>query len=164
MDCPIAVHSLRLLDPDADPRIVLIYYLFPLSYLPGLNAGLNSVSALLLIYGYLHIRRGRIVAHQLCMLSAFGTSVLFLISYFVYHYNVGSVPFEGRGWVRPVYFSILISHAVLAVAIVPIVLFTLSLALRGKFDKQRRVARWTLPLWLYVSVTGVIVYGMLYWL
>lgn len=98
------------------------------------------------------------------MLSAFGTSVLFLISYLVYHYNVGSVPFEGRGWVRPVYFSILISHAVLAVAIVPIVLFTLSLALRGKFDKQRRVARWTLPLWLYVSVTGVIVYGMLYWL
>ena len=98
------------------------------------------------------------------MLSAFGTSVLFLISYLVYHYNVGSVPFEGRGWIRPVYFSILISHVVLAVAIVPMALLTLSRALRGKFDKHKRVARWTLPLWLYVSVTGVIVYGMLYWL
>ena len=104
------------------------------------------------------------VAHQLCMLSAFCTSVLFLISYLIYHYYVGSVPFEGEGWIRPVYFSILISHAILAVAIVPMVLLTLGRALRGTFEKHRRVARWTLPLWLYVSVTGVVVYGMLYWL
>ncbi len=138
--------------------------MFPLSYLPHLNAGLNSLSLLLLVYGYRHIRRGRIVAHQLCMLGAFCTSALFLISYLIYHYNVGSVPFEGQGWIRPVYFSILISHAILAVTIVPMALITLKRALKGNFDRHKRIARWTLPLWLYVSVTGVIVYGMLYWL
>lgn len=138
--------------------------MLPISYLPSINAGLNSASALLLVYGYFHIRHGRIVAHQLCMLSAFGTSALFLISYLIYHYYVGSVPFEGQGWIRAVYLSILISHAVLAVVIVPLVLITLTQALKGKFERHKRIARWTLPLWLYVSVTGVIVYGMLYWL
>ncbi len=134
----------------------------PLSYLPGINASLNSASALLLVIGYLLIRRGRVSAHRVCMLSAFATSTLFLVSYLTYHYQVGSVPFEGRGWVRPLYFSILISHTVLAAAIVPLVLVTLVRALRGKFERHRRIARWTLPIWLYVSVTGVVVYWMLY--
>ncbi len=96
------------------------------------------------------------------MLCALSTSVLFLISYLVYHFQVGSVSFEGQGWIRPLYFSILISHTVLAVANVPLVLITLVRALGEKFDKHRRIARWTLPLWLYVSVTGVVVYWMLY--
>jgi putative membrane protein len=137
--------------------------LIPLSYLPTVNAGLNAASALLLVCGYLHIRRGRIVAHQLCMLSAFSTSALFLISYLTYHYYVGSVPFQGEGWSRIVYFSVLISHAILAVAIVPMALVTLGRALKGNFARHKRIAQWTLPLWLYVSVTGVMVYGMLYW-
>jgi uncharacterized membrane protein YozB (DUF420 family) len=138
--------------------------LIPLSYLPGINASLNSVCALFLVIGYLLIRRGYVKAHRLCMLSAFATSTLFLVSYLTYHYQVGSVPFEGRGWVRPLYFSVLIPHTVLAAAIVPLVLVTLVRALRGRFERHRRIARWTLPLWLYVSVTGVVVYGMLYWL
>ncbi len=96
------------------------------------------------------------------MLAAFTTSSLFLLSYLVYHYNVGSVPFRGQGWIRTVYFAILISHTVLAVLIVPLVLITLTRALKGNFDRHRRIARWTFPLWLYVSVTGVIVYWMLY--
>ncbi|MCZ6563649.1 MAG: DUF420 domain-containing protein [Deltaproteobacteria bacterium] len=98
------------------------------------------------------------------MLSAFATSTLFLVSYLTYHYQVGSVPFEGRGWVRSLYFSVLIPHTILAAAIVPLVLVTLVRALRGRFERHMRIARWTLPLWLYVSVTGVAVYGMLYWL
>ena len=102
------------------------------------------------------------MAHRLCMLSAFATSSLFLISYLTYHYQVGSVPFQGRGWIRFVYFAILISHTILAAAIVPLVLLTLARALRGRFDRHKRIARWTLPLWLYVSITGVIVYWMLY--
>lgn len=96
------------------------------------------------------------------MLSAFTTSTLFLISYLAYHFQVGSVPFRGQGWIRVVYFTVLISHTVLAVVIVPLVLVTLTRALRGSFDRHKRVARWTLPLWLYVSITGVIVYWMLY--
>ena len=102
------------------------------------------------------------MAHRLCMLSAFTTSALFLVSYLTYHYQVGSVPFQGRGWIRFVYFAILISHTILAAAIVPLVLLTLTRALRGRFDRHKRIARWTLPLWLYVSITGVIVYWMLY--
>lgn len=102
------------------------------------------------------------MAHRLCMLSAFSASVLFLISYLIYHYQVGSVSFRGRGWIRGVYFTVLISHTSLAVVIVPLALVTLSRALRGSFDRHKRIARWTLPLWLYVSVTGVIVYVMLY--
>lgn len=102
------------------------------------------------------------MAHKLCMLSAFTASSLFLISYLTYHYQVGSVPFKGQGWLRVVYFSVLISHTVLAAVIVPLVLMTFTRALRGSFDRHKRIARWTLPLWLYVSVTGVLVYWMLY--
>jgi uncharacterized membrane protein YozB (DUF420 family) len=136
--------------------------LIPFSSLPGLNAVLNSASALLLLSGYVFIRRGRVAAHRRCMLAALGTSALFLISYLVYHYHVGSVAFTGQGWIRRVYFTILISHTSLAVAIVPLVLITVSRALRSRFDRHKRIARWTLPLWFYVSVTGVIVYWMLY--
>jgi len=136
--------------------------LIPVSSLPSVNAALNSASALLLIAGYLFIRNKRVRAHKACMLAAFTTSSLFLLSYLVYHYNVGSVPFRGQGWIRTVYFAILISHTVLAVLIVPLVLITLTRALKGNFDRHRRIARWTFPLWLYVSVTGVIVYWMLY--
>ena len=130
--------------------------------LPGLNAILNSTSATLLTAGYFCIRARRVTAHKVCMVSAFFVSTLFLISYLVYHAQVGSVRFPGQGWVRPVYFSVLLSHTALAVTIVPLALVTLSRALRGRFDEHRRIARWTLPLWLYVSVTGVVVYLMLY--
>ena len=130
--------------------------------LPAVNATLNGTSAVLLAVGYLFIRRRRIAAHKVCMLSAFGTSSLFLISYLTYHYHVGSVRFTGQGAARAVYFTILLSHTILAAAILPLALVTLSRALRGRFDRHVRIARWTLPLWLYVSVTGVIVYWMLY--
>jgi len=133
-----------------------------LTDLPALNAALNGISALLLASGYLCIRRQRVTAHKVCMGSAFVTSTLFLISYLTYHYHVGSVPFGGRGWIRAAYFTILISHTLLAATIVPLALVTLSRALRGRFSKHVRIARWTLPLWLYVSVTGVVVYWMLY--
>jgi len=136
--------------------------LIPVSSLPSVNAALNSASALLLIAGYLFIRNKRVRAHKACMLAAFTASSLFLLSYLIYHYHVGSVPFRGQGWIRTVYFAILISHTVLAVLIVPLVLITLTRALKGNFDRHRRIARWTFPLWLYVSVTGVIVYWMLY--
>jgi uncharacterized membrane protein YozB (DUF420 family) len=134
----------------------------PLATLPGINAGLNLASASLLTAGYLFIRSKKVTAHRLCMLSAFATSTLFLISYLTYHYHVGSVPFKGLGWIRPVYFAILISHTILAAVIVPLVLVTLTRALRGRFDRHKRIARWTLPLWIYVSITGVVVYWMLY--
>ncbi|MEK6600861.1 MAG: DUF420 domain-containing protein [Candidatus Binatota bacterium] len=136
--------------------------MIPFSYLPSVNAALNSASALLLVAGYLFIRNKKITAHKLCMLSAFTTSALFLISYLTYHFQVGSVPFKGQGWLRVVYFTVLISHTVLAVVIVPLVLVTLTRALKGSFERHKRIARWTLPLWLYVSITGVIVYWMLY--
>lgn len=136
--------------------------MIPLASLPTLNAALNSASALLLAAGFLFIRSGRVAAHRLCMLSAFATSTLFLTSYLIYHYHVGSVPFPGRGWIRVVYFAILISHTTLAVVIVPLVLITLTRALKSDFVRHRRIARWTLPLWFYVSVTGVVVYWMLY--
>jgi putative membrane protein len=136
--------------------------LIPLSTLPALNAALNSASALLLAAGYLFIRSGNVAAHRRCMLAALATSTLFLTSYLIYHYHVGSVPFTGLGWTRRLYFTILISHTSLAVTIVPLVLITLYRALRNRFERHKRIARWTLPLWLYVSVTGVIVYGMLY--
>jgi len=136
--------------------------LLPLSDLPAVNATLNSASALLLAAGYLFIRRGEIAAHRRCMLAALTASALFLTSYLIYHYNVGSVPFAGRGWIRGVYFTILISHTILAVVIVPLVLITLTRALKANFLRHRAIARWTLPLWFYVSVTGVVVYWMLY--
>ena len=133
-----------------------------LSSLPTLNAVLNGVSATLLVAGYVMIRQRRIRAHRVCMLSAFATSALFLVSYVVYHANVGSVPFTGQGAIRVVYFSVLISHIVLAALIPPLAIVTLTRALRERFDRHVRLARWTLPLWLYVSVTGVVVYVMLY--
>lgn len=123
---------------------------------------LNGTSALFLTLGYLFIRQRKITAHKLCMGSALGTSTLFLISYLTYHYQVGSMPFGGHGGIRALYFTILISHTVLAAAILPLALITVSRALRGRFDRHVRIARITLPLWLYVSVTGVIIYFMLY--
>ncbi len=133
-----------------------------LTDLPTLNAALNTVSATLLAGGYLQIRRGRVEAHRACMLAACGTSTLFLISYLVYHANVGSVPYTGQGPARAVYFAILVSHIVLAALILPLALTTLAYGLRAQFERHRRIARWTLPIWLYVSVTGVAVYVMLY--
>jgi uncharacterized membrane protein YozB (DUF420 family) len=130
--------------------------------LPALNAALNATAATLLVIGYRLIRRGRINAHRRVMLAAFTASTVFLISYLVYHANVGSRPFPGQGGVRVVYFTILITHVVLAAVILPMALITLTRALKERFDRHRRIARWTLPLWLYVSVTGVIVYLMLY--
>jgi uncharacterized membrane protein YozB (DUF420 family) len=134
------------------------------SQLPDLNAALNSLSAVFLLAGYRFIRLKNREAHRRCMLAAFSCSILFLISYLIYHYQVGSVSFKGQGWIRPVYFTILITHTILATVVVPLALVTLVRALREKFDAHRRIARWTFPIWVYVSVTGVIVYWMLYWL
>lgn len=131
-------------------------------FLPHLNAILNATSAVLLLTGYRFIRRGQVQAHRNCQISAVVTSTLFLISYLTYHYFHGSTRFTGQGVARPFYFSILLTHTILAVVIVPLILVTLYRAARGDFVKHRRIARWTLPLWLYVSVTGVIVYLMLY--
>src|SRR6266404_1770046 len=130
--------------------------------LPTLNAALNATSAVLLFLGYRFIRRREIAAHRACMLAAFGVSTVFLISYLTYHYQVGSVRFPGTGPIRVVYFTILISHTALAALVPVLAIVTLSRALRGRFDRHRRVARWTWPIWMYVSVTGVIVYWMLY--
>ena len=133
-----------------------------LADLPKLNASLNATSAILLTTGYYFIRKRDIAKHKLCMVSAFICSIIFLISYLVYHYHTGSKHFPGQGFIRPVYFTILISHTILAVAVVPMVLRTLYLALKGRFQDHQRAARWTFPIWLYVSFTGVIVYLMLY--
>lgn len=130
--------------------------------LPTLNASLNGVAALFLTLGFLAIRARRVHIHRACMLTAFAASTLFLISYVTYHVQVGSVRFPGQGWVRPVYFSILISHILLAAVVLPMALVTLYRALRGRFQRHRRIARWTLPVWLYVSVTGIVVYVLLY--
>lgn len=130
--------------------------------LPAVNACLNSLSAIFLVLGYRYIRRGRVINHRACMLSAFACSTLFLISYLYYHFHAGILRFQGQGWIRPVYFTILTTHTILAVTILPLAIITLSRALSNQFDKHRRIARWTLPLWLYVSVTGVIVYFLLY--
>ena len=133
------------------------------SILPDVNAILNSISAILIFIGYVMIRRKNVAAHRACMLGAFASSTLFLISYLTYHYMHGSKPFPVKeGFIRTVYFVILLSHTLLAAAIVPLVLTSLYRGLRGQFDKHMRVARWTFPLWLYVSITGVIVYLMLY--
>ena len=131
-------------------------------HLPTVNATLNGACALLLTAGFLFIRRNNIQAHRRCMEMAFGVSVLFLISYLTHHALHGSTPFPGAGWTRPLYFTILISHTILAVAIVPLAIRTLQLGLRSRFEEHVRISRWTLPLWLYVSVTGVVVYWMLY--
>jgi uncharacterized membrane protein YozB (DUF420 family) len=133
-----------------------------LTDLPVLNAVLNAISVILLSAGYRFIRRRQITAHKRCMLTACATSALFLMSYLTYHYHVGSMPFHGQGWVRPLYFTILISHTILAAAIVPLVLFTLFRAWKADFVRHAHLARWTWPIWMYVSVTGVIIYVMLY--
>lgn len=133
-----------------------------ISELPTLNAVLNATSAVLLLMGFVFIRLRLVNAHRACMVAAFCVSTVFLISYLTYHYYHGSTRFTGQGWTRPVYFSILISHTILAATIVPLALMTLYRALRGRFDRHRRIARWTFPIWVYVSVTGVVVYWMLY--
>ncbi len=130
--------------------------------LPAINAALNATSALLLLAGYVSIRRRSMSAHRACMLGAVIASTLFLAGYLFYHATVGSVRFQGSGWTRTVYFTILISHTILAAAIVPLVAITLVRALRGRFDRHRAIARWTLPIWTYVSITGVLIYIMLY--
>jgi putative membrane protein len=130
--------------------------------LPAFNALLNGTSAALLLLGYVFIRQRRVTAHLTCMLMAFGVSTLFLVSYVIYHYHAGSRPFGGQGWIRPVYFTLLLTHIPLAAAIVPLALTTIYRALTAQFIRHRRLARWTLPIWLYVSVTGVLIYWMLY--
>ena len=131
--------------------------------LPAVNASLNALCTVLLMPGWALIHNGRIEAHKRCMIAAFATSTLFLISYVVYHAQVGSKPFTGTGMIRTIYFSILIPHVILAAAVVPLVLVTLSRGLKRNDAAHRRIAKWTMPIWLFVSVTGVIVYVMLYW-
>jgi uncharacterized membrane protein YozB (DUF420 family) len=133
-----------------------------LTDLPAVNATLNGISAILLVIGYVLIRRRRIEQHRRVMIAAFATSTLFLICYVIYHANVGSKPFTGQGPIRSVYFFVLITHIVLAAFVPPMALITLVRGLRARYDRHARLARWTLPIWLYVSVTGVIVYVMLY--
>ena len=128
----------------------------------ALNASLNGTSAILLACGYAAIRNGKMKVHKAFMISAFAVSTVFLISYLIYHYRVGHVAFHGQGWIRPVYFALLLSHTVLAVIIVPLILITFRRAWLEEFDRHRVIARWTLPLWFYVSITGVIVYVLLY--
>jgi putative membrane protein len=130
--------------------------------LPAVNASLNALSGVLLLIGFLMVRSGRIAAHRRVMIAAFATSSLFLICYLVYHARVGSVPFTRQGFVRPLYFTILITHVTLAAAVLPLAIVTLSRGLKARYTPHRRIARWTLPIWMYVSVTGVLVYVLLY--
>jgi putative membrane protein len=134
----------------------------PLSYLPAVNASLNAACTVFLLCGYSFIRRRKILPHKICMLSAFGCSMAFLVCYVYFHVHAGIIRFGGQGVIRPIYFTILISHMILAVVILPLVIITLTFALRGEFSRHRRIARWTFPIWLYVSITGVIVYWLLY--
>ena len=135
---------------------------FDFTVLPTVNALLNTLTAVLLLRGYYLIRRKRIAEHRLTMISAFVVSTVFLVSYLVYHFEVGSVKYPGTGAWRTLYFAILISHTLLAASVPVLALITLSRALRARFDRHKAIARWTLPIWLYVSVTGVVVYVMLY--
>jgi putative membrane protein len=130
--------------------------------LPAINATLNATAAVLLVWGYILIRRRRIASHRKVMLAAFATSTVFLCCYLIYHFNVGSVRFPRTGAIRTVYLSILTTHTILAAAVPPLAIITLNRALRERYDRHRKIARWTLPVWLYVSVTGVVVYWMLY--
>ena len=130
--------------------------------LPAVNATLNALSGVLLLVGYVLIRRRRIEQHRRCMIAAFIASSLFLLCYVVYHAQVGSVRFTRQGFVRPLYFTILITHVTLAASVLPLAILTLSRGLKGRYVKHRAIARWTLPIWLYVSVTGVLVYVLLY--
>ncbi len=147
--------------------VALLLYLpkgelgFSVRALPGVNAIINASVSVLLVLGLIFIRRGQIAAHRACMLSALGLSVLFLLSYVTYHYAADETRFGGTGWIRPVYFFILITHIVLAAAVVPLALFTVLRAWQERFDRHRRLARITWPIWLYVSVTGVLVYLMI---
>lgn len=131
-------------------------------YLPSVNATLNGMSAILLAAGYQQIRQGRVAAHRACMLAAFATSMVFLACYLLLRSVAGMTRYTGEGWLRVIYFLVLGSHTVLAACMVPLALVTLVLALRGRLSLHKRIARWTLPLWLYVSITGVVVYVMLY--
>ena len=133
-----------------------------LSDLPAVNATLNGISAVLLMIGYVLVRQRKLEQHRRVMIAAFATSVLFLICYVIYHANVGSKRFPGQGPIRSVYFFVLITHIVLAALVPPMAIITLVRGLRARYDTHRRIARWTLPIWLYVSVTGVVVYVMLY--
>jgi uncharacterized membrane protein YozB (DUF420 family) len=130
--------------------------------LPAVNASLNALATILLIYGYILIRAGKREQHKRVMLSAFGVSAIFLVCYLVYHFEVGSVPYQGQGWMRTVYFTILISHVILAAAVPVLTILTLWRAFQERFDKHKRIAKITFPIWLYVSITGVLVYFMLY--
>jgi putative membrane protein len=130
--------------------------------LPAINATLNAIAAVLLTIAFVLIRKRRIDAHRRTMLAAFATSSLFLVCYVVYHAQVGSVRFTRQGFVRPLYFTILITHVSLAAAVLPLAIITLSRGLKARYDRHRAIARWTLPIWLYVSVTGVLVYVLLY--
>lgn len=130
--------------------------------LPALNASLNALSGVLLLAGYLMIRTRRIKQHRRCMIAAFIASSVFLVCYVVYHAQVGSVPFTRQGFVRPLYFTILVTHVTLAAAVLPLAIVTLSRGLKGRYPLHVRIARWTFPIWLYVSVTGVLVYVLLY--
>lgn len=134
----------------------------PITSLPAINAFLNGLSAVLLFSGYMFIRRGKVPYHRACMLSAFISSSIFLASYLYFHFHAGMVRFSGQGLVRPVYFALLTTHTILAIVIVPMVLIALYRALTCQFVRHRAIARWTYPLWMYVSVTGVIIYWMLY--
>lgn len=134
----------------------------PLSSIPPLNAVLNGTAAVFLIIGLSFILRGKILAHKFCMLSAFVCSAVFLGFYLYFHFHAGLIRFSGHGWIRPVYFTILISHTILAVVSLPLILVTLTFALRSRFGQHRAIAKWTYPIWLYVAVTGVIVYWLLY--
>ena len=133
-----------------------------ISLLPSVNAFLNATAAVLLVWGYTLIRRKRIDTHRKVMQTAFAVSCLFLVCYLVYHYEVGAVRFQKTGLIRPVYLSILATHTVLAATVPVLAIITLRRGRAGRYDKHRRIARWTLPIWLYVSVTGVVVYLMLY--
>ena len=152
---PLLVFSLFYLKP---PEVKIG---FDLSIIPAFNAAINFTVTLLLIVGYIFMKKKMIPFHKYTMITAFSLSSLFLISYVIYHTLAVETHFGGEGWIRPVYFTLLITHIILAAAIVPMILFTLTRGLQSRFDKHRRIAKWTWPLWLYVSVTGVLVYLML---
>ena len=134
----------------------------PLSSIPSVDAALNGTAAVFLLAGFGFITRGKIVAHKICMLTAFACTTAFFAFYLYFHLHAGIIYFGGRGWIRPVYFAILVSHTILAIVSLPLILITLTLALRNSFARHHRIARWTFPIWLYVSLTGVIVYWLLF--
>lgn len=133
-----------------------------LADLPAVNAGLNATTFVLLATGLAFIKRGKVGAHKACMLGAVAVGIVFLTSYLIYHFNVGATKFQHQGWIRPTYFSILISHTILAVANVPLIVMTLRRAFKGQFERHKRIAKWTIGIWFYVSVTGILVYFILY--